>query len=171
MLFSSLNNLPAPGLGKKFYTWQVRASLVTRLKWVFAIVALLALVAAVLVGRGGLFDFFRNYRDLILYSAVPLLSILFPRAVLAWRVRYYELHQYGFVVHFGKPNTMQPGAGWSYWKNYDRAELTDTEVILYPKKPLLRAMKFPCSDNRMTVYIYVSERIAEARYQEVPATK
>ncbi len=168
MLFSSLRNLPSPPLGLTFYEWQVKPFWRQRLFWLAMFAALVGLLAWIYFYGGKDLKFLQRYIEILFYMALPVLSMILPRLILSWKTRFFEFRDYGLVIHYGKPDQQQPGAGWAYWKDYDRVELGETTVNLFPKKPLLRALKLPCPDNRLTIYAYASEKIAQFRYRPLP---
>jgi len=164
MLFSSLNNLPPEPLGKTTYAWDYKPPATMRVLPWLGMAAIAGLAALAYFGLGRDLGPLHRYAEILIYAALPLLSILLPRAMAMSRTRYYEFRERGFVIHHGKLDRPYPGTGWAWWKDFDRAELADKGIKIFPKKPLLRRVYFRCSSNRLTVYSHVSAKIAEFRY-------
>ena len=167
MLFSSLNNLPPEHLGKTTYQWEYKPSLTTRILAWLGLAAIAGLVAVVFFGYERQAGPLRRYVDILLYMALPLISILLPRAMALSRTRYYEFREHGLVIHLGKMDKPYPGTGWAKWKDFDRAELAENGVKIFSKKPLSRRVYLRCASNRLTVYTHVSAKIAEYRYADL----
>ncbi|RMD95702.1 MAG: hypothetical protein D6814_12800 [Calditrichaeota bacterium] len=167
MLFSSLRSLPPAKLGRVFYEWEYKPGLRARLVWWIALAGVLLVILYVYLFPGRENKAFQHYAEVLFYVALPIFSILFPRAILAWKTRYYLMQEYGFTIHFGELDKPQPGSGWAYWQDFDRVELFDRGVKIFPKKFFLRKVTVPCPKNRTTVYSFVSEKIAQFRYHNM----
>ncbi len=166
MIFPSLKSLPVQPLGRKFYEWEYEPPWSKKLVWVLPIALLVGLWAYLYFTDPG-DHFLKRYAEPISYSILSLLSIFVPLAGAAWRKKVYTFFDYGFAIHYGTMKKQQQGGGWSYWKEFERAELRDDSVRLFPKKPLYRTVSLYCPNNRMSVYTHVSQKIAEARYRTV----
>ena len=171
MLFSSLNNLPPEQLGQTTYQWDYTPPPATRIMAWVGLAAILAIVALAYFGFARDYAPLKGYIDILIYAALPLFSILLPRAIAMSRTRYYEFRDRGFVIHLGKLDKAHAGTGWALWKDFERAELADKGIKIFPKKPFLRRVYLHCESNRLTVYSLVAAKIAEFRYIDLSRSR
>lgn len=165
MLFSSLKPLPAEELGKLSYSWVYKPSVFkSMLLWLVIGSAILALAFLYFI-LGREHPEYRSYIRTIAYLALLLYSVILPRLWAASKRRRYEVRDEGFIIYIGDSEKAQTGAGWAYWHEFDRAELNDIGVKIFPHKTLLRSVLLPCDTNRLSVYSMVSVKIAESRYK------
>lgn len=166
MILPSLRSLPAGNLGRRLYEWDHKPPFTKNLLVGGAIMAIIIGAIYWFVYSEDRFDFLRQYSGLLVYIAVPLLSYFLGKVISATRLRRFALHERGFFVYYGKMENKKVATSWAPWADFDRAELLDNGVKLFPKNPLQQSVMLYCETNRMNVYGLVSSQIAQHRYTE-----
>jgi hypothetical protein len=164
MFFSSLRALPAKNLGKQLMQWQHRPPYMKSLLIGAGIVVLIVLGIFLFIDSPDGFEFLRQYRSLLLYAAVPIISYFFSRVITTTRTRAYLLHENGVYILYGKPENKQSAGNWAPWHDFTRAELRDDGVKVFPKNQLQQSVYFYCASNRLNVYSIISSQVAQHRY-------
>lgn len=164
MIFPSVRAFPAAQLGKALLQWEHKPSYVKSLLIGGGIMAGFVALILFFFLSPEQFDFLRSYANILIYVAVPIISFLFGKLILMTRQKAYVLHERGFVVFYGELSDQDKAGNWAPWHDFDRAELQDEGVKIFPKKPLQQSFFFPCTQNRLNAYGIVSGQIAQHRY-------
>jgi hypothetical protein len=164
MIFPSLRALPSVDLGKLLIQWEYRPPYTKGLLYGGGIALLIVLGIYLYFYSPEDFDFLKDYRSILIYFAVPLISYFFSRVINATRKRDYLLFEKGFLIYYGKPENKKAAGNWAAWHDFTRAELRDDGVKIFPKNAFQQTMFFYCQTNRLNVYGIISNQIAQHKY-------